>query len=305
MEGFVRMEKVFSRFRRNIVDAVVPKWMWLCAMISIVTTVFIVGILLKEAITFFSSVSIVEFLTSPTWTPLFEPQNWGIRPLIYGTLTVAIGAALIAIPLGLGSALYLSEYASERARKIIKPILEIVAGIPTIIYGYFALEYITPALKIFIPEIEVFNALSASIAVGIMITPMISSLSEEALLAVPQSVRHGAYALGSTKLETSIHVVIPYALSGIISSIVLAISRALGETMIVTVAAGATPKLGIQPLESIQTMTAYIVQVTMGDTQVGSVEYLSIFAVAITLFVFTAAMNMLAKYITKRFKIGE
>lgn len=298
------MHKVLSR-RRNIIEAVVPKWMWLCAMISILTTVFIVGILLKDAIVFFSSVSVVEFITNPLWTPLFDPQNWGIRPLVYGTLTVAVGAALISIPLGLGSALYLSEYASEKARRIIKPILEIVAGIPTIVYGYFALEFITPALKMIIPDIEVFNALSASIAVGIMITPMIASLSEEALLAVPQSVRHGAYALGSTKLETSIHVVIPYALSGIVASIVLAISRALGETMIVTVAAGATPKLGIHPLESIQTMTAYIVQVSMGDTPAGSVEYLSIFAVGITLFIFTAAMNLLARYITKRFKIGE
>jgi phosphate transport system permease protein len=298
------MHKVTSR-SRNIVEAVVPKWMWLCAMISILTTVFIVGILLKDAIVFFSSVSVVEFLTNPLWTPLFDPQNWGIRPLVYGTLTVAVGAALISIPLGLGSALYLSEYASERARRIIKPILEIVAGIPTIVYGYFALEFITPALKTIIPDIEVFNALSASIAVGIMITPMIASLSEEALLAVPQSVRHGAYALGSTKLETSIHVVIPYALSGIVASIVLAISRALGETMIVTVAAGATPKLGVHPLESIQTMTAYIVQISMGDTPAGSVEYLSIFAVGITLFIFTAAMNLLARYITKRFKIGE
>lgn len=299
------MHENTMRSRKRIWEKVISKSFGLSALISIMTTLLIVGILAKEAVAFFSTVSFYEFLTNPKWTPLFEPQNWGIRPLIYGTLTIAVGAILIAVPLGLGSALFLSEYASAKVRRIIKPILEIVAGIPTIIYGFFALEFITPALKHIIPNLEVFNALSASIAVGIMITPMISSLSEEALLAVPQSVRHGAYALGSTKLETSVHVVIPYALSGIVASIVLALSRALGETMIVTIAAGATPTVAINPLESVQTLTAYIVQVSMGDTPYGSVEYLSIFAVGITLFVFTAVINLLAMYITNRFKIGE
>lgn len=299
------MSGVALRVRQNIKEALVAKWLWASAFISIIITVSIVAILSKEAITFFSTVSFIEFISSPTWTPLFEPQNWGIRPLVYGTLTVAVCAGLIAVPLGLGSALYLSEYASDRTRKLVKPVMEILAGIPTIVYGYFALEFITPVLQIFIPQLGVFNALSAGIAVGIMITPMISSLSEEALRAVPQSIRHGALALGSTKLEASLHVVVPYALSGIIASVVLALSRALGETMIVTVAAGATPSLSLNPVGSVQTMTAYIVQVSMGDTPYGSVEHLSIFAVGITLFVFTAVMNLLANYITERYKIGE
>ena len=276
-----------------------------CALLSIITTVCIVGILVKDTAVFFSTVSIWEFLSNPQWTPLFEPQNWGIRPLIYGTLTVTVGAILIALPLGLGSAIYLSEYASKRTRNVIKPILEILAGIPTIVYGYFALVFITPVLQAFIPSLGVFNALSASIAVGIMITPMISSLSEEALRSVPDAMREGALALGSTKLESTVKVVIPYALSGIVASVVLAASRALGETMIVTVAAGATPKLSFNPLESVQTMTAYIVQVSMGDTPAHSVEYLSIFAVGITLFAFTLVMNMGANYVTARYRIGE
>lgn len=286
-------------------EKIIPKLLLACALISIVTTVSIVSILAKEAWVFFNEVSLFEFIANPLWTPLFDPQNWGIRPLIYGTLTVAIGATCIAVPLGIGSAIFLSEYAGRKTRAIIKPIIEVLAGVPTIVYGYFALVFITPALQKIIPSIGVFNALSASIAVGIMITPMISSLSEEALLAVPKSMREGAYALGSTKLEATTRVVIPYALSGIVASVVLAISRALGETMIVTVAAGATPRLSLNPLESVQTMTAYIVQVTMGDTPFGSVEYLSIFAVGIALFAFTLLMNLLANTITKRFKIGE
>lgn len=286
-------------------EKIISKLLLACALVSILTTLVIVFILLKDTFDFFGTVSFVEFITSPKWTPLFEPQNWGIRPLIYGTLTVTIGAIIFAVPLGLGSAIYLSEYASARTRKIVKPILEVLAGVPTIVYGYFALIFITPVLQSIIPGVGVFNALSASIAVGIMITPMISSLSEEALLAVPNSMREGAYALGSTKLETTIRVVIPYALSGIIASIVLAVGRALGETMIVTVAAGATPQLSMNPMQSVQTMTAYIVQVSMGDTPADSIEYLSIFAVGITLFVFTVLMNLAAVYVTKRYKIGE
>lgn len=286
-------------------ELLVSKALFACALISIITTVSIVGILLNEAIQFFQQVSITEYLTNPLWTPLFEPQNWGIRPLIYGTLTVTIGAIIFALPLGLGSAIYLSEYASPATRRIVKPILEILAGIPTVVYGYFALIFITPVLQSLIPNLGIFNALSASIAVGIMITPMISSLSEEALLAVPNAMREGALALGSTKLEATIRVIVPYALSGIVASVVLAVSRALGETMIVTIAAGATPKLSMNPLESVQTMTAYIVQVSMGDAPYGGVEHLSIFAVGITLFIFTVFMNLAAVAITERFKIGE
>lgn len=286
-------------------EILVSKALLACALISIITTLAIVAILCKEAWSFFQVVSVKEFLTSPLWTPLFEPQNWGIRPLIYGTLTVTLGAILIALPLGLGSAIYLSEYASPTTRSIIKPILEVLAGVPTVVYGYFALILITPVLQMFIPNLGVFNALSASIAVGIMITPMISSLSEEALLAVPNAMREGALALGSTKLEATFRVIIPYALSGIVASVVLAMSRALGETMIVTIAAGATPKLTLNPLESVQTMTAYIVQVSMGDAPYGGIEHLSIFTVGITLFMFTVMMNLIAVAVTDRFKIGE
>lgn len=294
----------YDKFRR-LQDRLIPAGLFACALLSVVTTLFIVGILAVEAVSFFREVSIWEFVTGTTWTPLFDPQNWGILPLVAGTLMVGVGAALFAIPLGLGSAIYLSEYANKRTRIIVKPILEILAGVPTIVYGYFSLVFITPVLQAIIPSTQVFNALSASIAVGIMITPMISSLSEEALLAVPNSMREGAYALGATKLEATHKVVIPYALSGIVASIVLAVSRALGETMIVTVAAGATPSLSLNYMESIQTMTAYIVQVSMGDTPMGSVEYQSIFAVGITLFLFTLVMNFAAIAITKRFKIGE
>lgn len=291
--------------KRHWQEIIVSKTFLACALISIVTTVSIVGILINEAVQFFAKVSLREYLTNPLWTPLFEPQHWGIRSLIYGTLTVTLGAIIIALPLGLGSAVYLSEYASPTTRKIVKPILEILAGIPTVVYGYFALVFITPVLQAFIPNLGIFNALSASIAVGVMITPMISSLSEEALLAVPNSMREGALALGSTKLEATTRVIVPYALSGIVASVVLAISRALGETMIVTIAAGATPKLSMNPLESVQTMTAYIVQVSMGDAPYGGVEHLSIFAVGITLFIFTVCMNLAAVAITERFKIGE
>lgn len=294
----------YDKFRR-LQDRLIPVGLFACALLSVVTTLFIVGILAVEAVSFFREVSIWEFVTGTTWTPLFDPAHWGILPLVAGTLMVGLGAALFAIPLGLGSAIYLSEYANKRTRIIVKPILEILAGVPTIVYGYFSLVFITPVLQAIIPSTQVFNALSASIAVGIMITPMISSLSEEALLAVPNSMREGAYALGATKLEATHKVVIPYALSGIVASIVLAVSRALGETMIVTVAAGATPSLSLNYLESIQTMTAYIVQVSMGDTPMGSVEYQSIFAVGITLFLFTLVMNFAAIAITKRFKIGE
>jgi len=296
--------KILSGHHR-LKEILVSKALLACALISIITTVSIVVILCKEAWSFFQIVSVREFLTNPLWTPLFEPQNWGIRPLIYGTLTVTLGAIIFALPLGLGSAIYLSEYASPTTRNIVKPILEVLAGVPTVVYGYFALIFITPLLQMFIPNLGVFNALSASIAVGIMITPMISSLSEEALLAVPNAMREGALALGSTKLETTFRVIIPYALSGIVASVVLAISRALGETMIVTIAAGATPKLTLNPLESVQTMTAYIVQVSMGDAPYGGIEHLSIFTVGITLFMFTVMMNLIAVAITDRFKIGE
>src|SRR5699024_4490081 len=219
-----------------------------------------------------------------------------------GTLLVAVIAMVVAIPIGLATAIYLSEYASDRARRIIKPILEVLAGIPTIVYGFFALTFITPILQKMIPDLNFFNALSPGIVVGIMIIPMIASLSEDAMSAVPRSMREGALALGSTKLEVSLKVVLPSALSGIIASFVLAISRAIGETMIVTIAGGSKPNLTFDPTETIQTMTSYIVQVSLGDASYGSTIYYSIYAVGITLFLFTLLMNLLAQWISKRFR---
>jgi len=232
--------------------------------VSIATTFGIIGVLIKETWLFFSEVSIVEFLTGTHWTPLFNPARFGVLPLLSGTMLVAVGSACVAIPLGVGSAIFLSEYARPNVRSVLKPMLEILAGIPTVVYGYFAVTAVTPALRAIIPATEVFNALSASIVVGIMILPMIASLCDDAFQAVPMSLRQGGYALGTTKLEVSTRVVVPAAMSGVLSSFVLALSRAIGETMAVTMAAGATPKLTLNPLESIQTMTAYIVQVSLG-----------------------------------------
>lgn len=287
---------------RRLSENLIEKFLLACAFVSIFTTIGIVLVLIFETFNFFEAVSFKEFFTDTKWTPLFVPKHFGILPLLTGTLLVTVGASLIALPIGLGSAIFLSEYAPEKVRRIIKPILEILAGIPTIVYGFFALTFVTPIIRYFLPDTGVFNALSASIVMGIMIIPMVSSLSEDAMVAVPQSMREGAYALGSTKYEVAVKVVVPSALSGIISSFVLAISRAIGETMIVVVAAGSTPKLTLNPLESIQTMTAYIVQVSLGDTPHGSIEFQTIFAVGMTLFVITLLMNMLAQYITQKYR---
>jgi phosphate transport system permease protein len=273
-----------------------------CAAISVLTTVGIVMVLLFETIGFFREVSLFDFLTDTKWTPLFNPQHFGILPLLSGSLLITLGASLVALPFGLMTAIYLSEYAHDRVRRIVKPVLEVLAGVPTIVYGYFALTFVTPIIREIFPGTGVFNALSASIVVGIMILPMVASLSEDAMVAVPRSLRNAAYALGATRLEVATKVVVPAALSGIISSFVLACSRAIGETMIVTIAAGATPKLTLNPLESIQTMTAFIVQVSGGDIEHGSIEYKTIFAVGMTLFLLTLFINIIAQWITRRFK---
>ena len=284
-------------------DKLMPRVLFILSMVTILTTAGIVLTLLLETTRFFQEVSLAQFFLDTKWTPLLSPQHYGIWPLICGTLLVTGIAVLIAVPLGLGSAIYLSEYAPESVRRTMKPILEILAGIPTIVYGYFALNFLTEdVLKKFFPDISTFNALSAGIAIGIMITPLISSLSEDAMSAVPRRLREGAYALGATRVEVVFQVVLPAALSGIVSSFVLAFSRAIGETMIVAVAAGSTPKLTLNPLESIQTMTAYIVQVATGDISHGSIQYSSVFAVGTTLFLFTLAMNILADYITRKFR---
>ncbi|WP_243649439.1 phosphate ABC transporter permease subunit PstC [Baia soyae] len=286
----------------NREDLIVKSILFLCAMVSILTTIGIVAVLLVETLSFFKDVSLFSFLTDTKWTPLFKPEHFGILSLLSGSLLITVGASLVALPLGLMAAIYLSEYADDRVRRVIKPILEVLAGIPTIVYGYFALTFVTPLLRVIFPDMGVFNALSASIVVGIMILPMVASLSEDAMVSVPKSLRNGAYALGATRLEVARKVVVPAAFSGIISSFVLAISRAIGETMIVTIAAGATPKLTLNPLESVQTMTAYIVQVSLGDIQHGSIEYKTIFAVGMTLFVLTFLINLIAQWLKRRFK---
>jgi phosphate transport system permease protein len=288
--------------RSSTSEKIMPSVLFAISLLSIITTVGIIVILFTETYGFFQKVSIIEFLTNPKWTPLFSSKNFGVMPLVAGTMMITFGACIVAVPLGLGSAIYLSEYAPETVRKVVKPILEVLAGIPTIVYGFFALTVVTPILKVIFPDIVLFNALSASIVVGIMILPMISSLSEDAMMAVPKSIRNGAYALGSTKLEVALKVVVPSAFSGITASIVLALSRAVGETMIVTIAAGSLPNLEFNYFKSIQTMTAYIVQVSKGDTPHGTIEYQTIFAVGMTLFLITLIMNIAARRISKRFK---
>ncbi|MFZ5817724.1 MAG: phosphate ABC transporter permease subunit PstC [Bacillota bacterium] len=276
-----------------------------CGLVSIVTTVGIVISLFSETALFFQEVSFREFLTEKRWTPAFDPPYYGIAPLLAGTLQIAVGSALVAVPLGLASAIYLSEYAPDRVRRVIKPVLELLAGIPTVVYGFFALTFVTPLLKRFIPDLDIFNALSAFITVGIMITPMISSMSEDAMLAVPRSLREAAYALGATRFEVATRVVLPAAFSGVMASVILAISRAVGETMIVALAAGSTPKLTFSPLESIQTMTGYIAQMSQGDLEHGTPAYHAIYAVGMTLFVVTLAMNLIARWLTRRYQEGE
>jgi phosphate transport system permease protein len=276
--------------------------LFLCSVASILTTVGIVAVLLYESASFFRHVPVLEFLTGRQWTPLFIDQSFGVLPLLTGSLLVAVGAAMVALPLGLAAAIYLSEYAKDSVRSVLKPILEILAGIPTVVYGFFALTFVTPIIRSIWPQADVYNALSASIVVGIMIIPMVSSLSEDAMSAVPRSLREGAYALGATKFEVATRTVVPAALSGIIASFILAVSRAIGETMIVTIAAGGQANLTLNPLRSVQTMTAYIAQTATGELAHGSVEYQTIFAVGLTLFAITLVMNIISIFVLRRFR---
>lgn len=287
---------------RVIQERIARSILFVFSTVSILTTVGIVSVLLFEAIQFFQVVSPIEFLTGTRWTPLFASKHFGVLPLVTGTLLVAFLSMLVALPLGLLSAIYLSEYAPSKLRQVVKPILEILAGIPTVVYGYFALLFVTPLLRMISEDIAVFNALSASIVMGIMILPMVSSLSEDAMTAVPNSLREGAYALGATKLEVATRVVVPSALSGIAASFILATSRAIGETMIVTVAAGQNPNFTLNPFVPIETMTAYIVQVSLGDAPAGTLEFKTIFAVALTLFCITLIMNLLSQWVVRRFR---
>ena len=283
-------------------EEIIKAGLFLCAILSIATTLSIIVVLAREASPFFEDVSVLDFLFGTKWTPLLVPRSFGVLPLVCGTLLIVAGAALVALPVGLASAIYLGEYASIRVRSVIKPILEILAGIPTVVYGYFALTFVTPLLRTVFPGTQVFNAASASIVVSIMVLPMVASLCDDALRAVPLSLRQGAYALGATPFEVTTRVVVPASLSGVVASFVLALSRAIGETMAVTLAAGATPRMTLNPLKSIQTMTAYIVQVSLGDTPAGTVEYQTIFAVATLLFVITLGMNVIAHRVLRRFR---
>ena len=303
MNGKNKKLKVSARVRKmNLTNALAHRVLLIFAIFSILTTIAIVVSLFSNSLGFFSKVSVKEFLTGKTWTPLFHEPKFGVLPLVAGTLLITVGAAFISIPVGLCSAIYLSEYANPKVRKLLKPALEILAGIPSIVYGYFALTSITPVLQRLIPSTQIFNALSGSIAVGIMTIPLVSSLSEDALRAVPDSLRHGSYALGSTKMETSLKVVVPAAISGISASFVLAISRAVGETMIVTIASGARPQFTFNPLESVQTMTAFIVQASQGDNPHGTVGFYALFAVGLLLFLITLVMNIFSHLIVTNYR---
>lgn len=295
--------KSSSKKQKQIVEKSVPFILLFIASISVLTTIGIVGTLIVETIIFFKEIPILSFIFGTEWYPFANKEPaFGILPLIAGTLKITVIAVIVAVPFGIGSAIFLSEYASETTRRIIKPILEVLAGIPTIVYGFFALTFVTPLLQQFIPDLKIFNALSPGIVVGIMILPMIASLSEDAMSSVPNSIREGALAMGSTKLEVALKVVVPAALSGIIASVVLAISRAIGETMIVSLAGGSTPKFDLDVTGSIQTMTAYIVQVSSGDAGYGTTIYYSIYSVGFTLFLFTLIMNLIAHAISKKYR---
>jgi phosphate transport system permease protein len=288
--------------RRRYGEDVIKILLALCALVSVATTVGIVVALLLPALEFFQDVSVVEFFTGTEWAPLFEPGSFGVLPLVAGTLLVTLWACIVAIPLGLGAAIYLSEYARPRVRATLKPALEILAGIPTVVFGYFALTFVTPLLRDIGIQVGIFNALSAGLVMGVMLIPTVASLSEDAMTAVPRDLRDGAYALGAGKLQVSTRIVVPAAVSGIVASFVLAISRAVGETMIVVVGAGLQPNLTWDPRQAVETMTAFIAATAGGDIAVGSVEYKTIFAVGLALFVITLAMNLVAIRLVRRFR---
>lgn len=296
-----RLESARPRYGEMAIKGV----LMLCALVSVATTVGIVVALLEPTIEFFGEVSLTEFFTGSDWSPLFSPPSFGVLPLLTATLTTTFFALLVCIPFGLGAAIYLSEYAKDRTRRVLKPVLEVLAGIPTVVYGFFALTFITPLLQDiwFIGDKpQVFNGLSAGLVMGVMILPTVASLSEDAMAAVPQSLRQGAFALGATKYQVSTRVVVPAALSGIVASFVLGISRAVGETLIVLIAAGGTPNLGVNPTEAMQTMTAFIAAAGLGDQPTGSTGYQTIFAVGATLFVITFVMNILSIRLVRRYR---
>jgi phosphate transport system permease protein len=274
----------------------------LCALVSVATTVGIVVALTEPAIEFFREVNFIDFITGTRWAPLFEPPSFGILPLIVGTISVTFWACIVCMPFGLGAAIYLSEYARPGLRAYLKPALEVLAGIPTVVYGYFALTFVTPLLQDTGIDVGTFNALSPGLVMGVMLIPTVASLSEDAMNAVPQDLRDGAYALGSSKLQVSTRIVVPAAISGIVASYVLAISRAIGETMIVLIAAGQQPNLSFDPREAVETMTAFIAATGAGDVPTGSIEYKTIFAVGLTLFVLTLVMNLISIRLVRKYR---
>jgi phosphate transport system permease protein len=293
---------LFQRRSRLVPESLIHGVLLVTAAVSVFTTLGILLSLLGETLLFFREVSVSEFLTEKEWTPLFSVQKFGVLPLIAATLLTSIIALAIAVPLGLLSAIYLSEFAPERVRALLKPALEVLAGIPTVVYGYFALTFVTPFLQQFIPGLSIFNSLSAGLVMGLMIVPLVASLSEDTITSVPSSLREGAYGLGATRFEVAVQVVVPAALSGIVAAGLLGLSRAVGETMIVSIAAGQNPTLNLDPRVPVETMTAYIVQVSLGDTPFGSLAYKTIFAVGTTLFLLTFAMNVVSHWFVRKFR---
>jgi phosphate transport system permease protein len=287
---------------RGVLELVIESILFLCAAASILVTVGIIAVLITETAAFFREVPIQEFLFGTEWTPLFSEKRFGVLPLVGGTALASAIAMAVALPSGLLVAIYLSEYAPPQVRRLVRPILELLAGVPSVVYGYFALQFVTPLLRGFVPGLAGFNALSPGIVMGIMILPLVSSLSEDALHSVPKGLREGAYALGSTKMQTTLRVIVPAALSGISAAAILGISRAIGETMIVAIAAGQQPRLTLDPRVPVETMTAYIVQVSLGDTPTGTLEYRTIFAVGMLLFASTFILNLVSNRLRDRFR---
>ncbi|WP_017716878.1 phosphate ABC transporter permease subunit PstC [Kamptonema formosum] len=297
-----KRERFFAKLGRDLRERAIEFLLFLAACSSVATTVAIVAILIYESLAFFEKVSLLDFLTDTQWTPLFAEAHYGILPLVSGTLVTTAVALAVALPLGTISAIYLSEFATPQLREVVKPCLELLAGVPTVVYGYFALLFVTPLLQKVIPDLPGFNMLSAGIVIGIMIIPFISSISEDAMRAVPVSLREGSYAMGATRLQTAVRVVFPSAISGITAAYILGISRAVGETMVVAIAAGLQPNLTWNPLEPAATIAAYIVQVSLGDLPHGSLEYQTIFAAGLTLVLMTLGLNIVGHFLSKRYR---
>jgi phosphate transport system permease protein len=283
-------------------EFLIERTLFACALISVFTTAGIIAVLLFESFEFFRVAPLGEFLFGTEWTPLFADAHFGVLPLVAGTLLVSAIAMAVALPMGLLSAIYLSEYASPWVRRLLKPVLEVLAGVPTVVYGYFALRFVTPLIQAAVPSLSGFNALSPGIVMGIMIVPLVSSLTEDAMRSVPNGLREASFALGATRMQTSLTVVVPAAFSGVTAAFILAISRAVGETMIVAIAAGQQPRLTLDPRVPIETMTAYIVQVSLGDTPAGTIEYRTIFAVGMLLFLGTFGLNMVSTWLRNRYR---